>query len=230
MSKAKIKTEAFLASLPLFNELASAELEPIAAGTTVLEVPRGEIIFNRGDPCEGIHVVVYGQVKLAFVSAQGNEKVVEIAAPGHSFGEALMFMEKPYIVMAQALIDSLLLHVSRNVVFAEIERDPKFARKMLAGLSRRLHGLISDVEAYSLQSGTERVIGYLLRQDAQTVSESDPYVVTLPTSKGVVASRLNVTPEHFSRILHDLVDAGLIKVDGRDVTIFEAAKLRDHHG
>jgi CRP-like cAMP-binding protein len=230
MSKTKIKAEAFLASHPLFKELAPAELEPIAAGTTVLEVPRGEIIFNRGDPCEGFHVVVYGQVKLAFVSSEGNEKVIEIVAPGHSFGEALMFMEKPYIVMAQALIDSLLLHVSRNVVFAELERDPRFARKMLAGLSRRLHGLISDVEAYSLQSGTERVIGYLLREDAPTVSESDPYVVTLPTSKAVVASRLNVTPEHFSRILHDLANAGLIKVDGRDVTIFEAAKLRDHHG
>ena len=230
MSKANIKSEAFLARLPLFKELAPDELAPIAAGTTVLEVPKGETIFNRGDPCEGLHVVVYGQVKLAFVSAEGNEKVVEIVAPGHSFGEALMFMEKPYILMAQALTDSLLLRVSKNVVFAEIERDPKFARKMLAGLSRRLHGLISDVEAYSLQSGTERVIGYLLRQDAQTVSESDPYVVTLPTSKAVVASRLNVTPEHFSRILHDLVEANLIKVDGRDVTIFESAKLRDYHG
>ena len=45
-----------------------------------------------------------------------------------------------------------------------------------------------------------------------------------------LASRLNVTPEHFSRILHDLVDAGLIKVDGRDVTIFEAVKLREAIG
>ncbi len=70
-----------------------------------------------------------------------------------SFGEALMFMDKPYIVMAQTLADSLLLHVSKQAVFDELERDPAFARKMLAGLSRRLHGLIADVEAYSLQSG-----------------------------------------------------------------------------
>ena len=230
MAKAKIRTEAFLASVPLFKELAPAELAPIAAGTTVLEVPRGEIVFNRGDPCEGFHVVVYGQIKLAFVSVGGNEKVVEIVPSGHSFGEALMFMEKPYIVMAQALVDSLLLHVARTVVFAELERDPRFARKMLAGLSLRLHGLISDVEAYSLQSGTERLIGYLLRQDAPSGSDSDPYMVTLPTSKAVVASRLNVTPEHLSRILHELVEAGLIKVDGREVTIFDAAKLRDHRG
>jgi CRP-like cAMP-binding protein len=175
-------------------------------------------------------LVVYGQVKLAFVSPQGSEKVVEIIGPGFSFGEALMFMEKPYIVMAQTLADSLLLHVSKKVVFDEIERDPAFARKMLAGLSRRLHGLISDIESYSLQSGTQRVIGYLLRQDETLADASASYTVTLPTSKAIVASRLNLTPEHFSRIVHELAEAGLVAVDGREVRIVDVAKLRAYTG
>lgn len=230
MSRPHIKTQAFLASLPLFKELIAAELDPIAAGTTELHVPRGEIIFNRGDPCVGFHLVVYGQVKLAFLSSEGSEKVIEIIGPGGSFGEALMFMEKPHVVMAQALADTFLLHVSKAVVFDELDRNPQFARKMLAGLSRRMHGLISDVEAYSLQSGTQRVIGYLLRQDAHKSEAIEPYVVTLPTSKANVASRLNVTPEHFSRILHDLVETGLIAVDGREVKIVDVARLRDYTG
>ena len=230
MSRAPIKTRAFLASLPLFKELATEEIDRIAAGTAELHIPRGELIFNRGDPCVGFHLVVYGQVKLAFLSAQGSEKVVEIIGPGSSFGEALMFMDKPYIVMAQALADTMLLHVGKQVVVDEIERDPKFARKMLAGMSRRLHSLISDVESYSLQSGTQRVVGYLLRPDLQQGADSAPYVVTLPTSKAIVASRLNVTPEHFSRILHDLVAAGLIEVDGRDVKIVDVEGLREHRG
>lgn len=230
MSHPKIKTQAFLASLPLFREAASVELDRIAAGTTELHVPRGEMLFNKGDPCLGFHLVIYGQVKLAFVSPQGSEKVVEIVGPGYSFGEALMFMEKPYIVMAQTLADSLLLHVSRDAVFAELERNPKFARKMLAGLSRRLHGLIADVESYSLQSCTQRVIGYLLRQGEDQAAANSAYAVTLPTSKAVVASRLNLTPEHFSRILHDLADDGLISVDGREVKILDVAKLRGYSG
>jgi CRP-like cAMP-binding protein len=226
----KLRTQSFLAALPLFKELAAAELERLAAGTTEMRVPRGEVLFNKGDPCAGLHLVVYGQVKLAFVSPQGSEKVVEIIGPGFSFGEALMFMERPYIVMAQTLADSLLLHVSKKVVFDEIERDPAFARKMLAGLSRRLHGLISDIESYSLQSGTQRVIGYLLRQDETAGDASAPYTVTLPTSKAIVASRLNLTPEHFSRIVHDLAEAGLVAVDGREVKIVDVAKLRAYTG
>lgn len=116
MSKEKIKPQVFLASLPLFKELSPAELAPIAAGTTELHVLRGETVFSRGDPCEGFHLVVYGQVKLAFISPQGGEKVLEIVGPGYSFGEALMFMEKPYVLMAQALADTMLLHVAKQVV------------------------------------------------------------------------------------------------------------------
>ena len=230
MPPTKIKTSAFLANLPLFKELAAGKLDRITAGTTELHVPRGEILFNRGDPCTGFHLVIYGQVKLSFVTPQGSEKVVEIVGPGFSFGEALMFMEKPYVVMAQTLADSLLLHVSKQVVFDELEHGPGFAKKMLAGLSRRLHGLISDVESYSLQSGTQRVIGYLLRQDEDLASAAEPYKVTLPTSKAIVASRLNLTPEHFSRILHDLAEMGLIDVDGREVAIRDVPKLRNYTG
>ena len=230
VSRTPIKIQAFLASLPLFKEVAPEEIDRLAAGTTELHVPRGELIVNRGDPCVGFHLVIYGQVKLAFLSPQGSEKVIEIIGPGGSFGEALMFMDKAYVVMAQALADTMLLHVSKHVVVAEIERDPAFARKMLAGLSRRLHSLIADVESYSLQSGTQRVVGYLLRDDLEHTGDAQRYVVTLPTSKAVVASRLNVTPEHLSRILHELVIANLIEVNGREVTIVDVTGLRNHRG
>jgi CRP/FNR family transcriptional regulator, dissimilatory nitrate respiration regulator len=226
MSVGKTKVHDFLSRLALFNEIAADELDQIAASATEIQVPRGEVIFRRGDPCVGFHIVIYGQVKLAFISSDGNEKVVEIIGPGYSFGEALMFMEKPYIVTAQTLADSLLLHVSKKAIFDELERDMKFAHKMLAGLSRRLHGLICDVEAYSLSSGTQRVIGYLLKEDAP----ADGDRITLHVSKTVLASRLNLTPEHFSRILHDLADKQMISVSGRNVTILDIEKLRKHEG
>lgn len=226
MPNRKLNVREYLARLPLFNELLAEELEAIASATTERSLARGDLVFRRGDPCVGFHIVVYGQVKLAFISPGGQEKVVELVGPGHSFGEALMFMEKAYIVTATALADTLLLHVPASVVFAELERDTRFARKMLAGLSRRIHGLISDVEAYSLSSGTQRVIGYLLKEEPS----SDGARVHLAVSKNILASRLNLTPEHFSRILGDLVDQGLIAVDKRDITILDVERLRHYEG
>ncbi len=223
-----LSPRAFLANLPLFRELAPEQLDRMATQTRQVRAERGEILFHRGDPVSGFHAIVYGQVKLAFVSAGGDEKVVEILGPGQSFGEAVMFMRRPHVVTAQALADSLLLYVDREAVFDEIKHDPDFAARMIAGLSRRLHQLVGDLEAYSMRSGTERVIGYLLSTGAEGVPEQGACSVTLSTTKGVVASRLNLTQEHFSRILHDLTTAGLIKVQGRTVHIVDVERLRGH--
>jgi CRP-like cAMP-binding protein len=219
---AATSVQSLLGNLPMFSEMSREELDRIAAFTLPSRVAKGETVFHAGDPCTGFHIVVYGQVKLGFNSPQGSEKVVEIIGPGQSFGEALMFLERPYIVFAQALADTMLLHVAKHSVFSELARDPAFSRKMLSGLSRRLHGLVKDVEAYSLRSSAERVIGYLLRDEAA------PAEVQLSAGKSVVASRLNMTPEHFSRVLHELSAAGLIEVDGRTVRILDLEGLRGY--
>jgi CRP-like cAMP-binding protein len=214
----------FLKRIPLFQDVTPEELDHIADSTTETNILKGNMIFRRGDPCDGFHIVIYGQVKLSFTSPQGDEKVVEIISAGQSFGEALMFMEKPYIVNAQVLADSLLLHISKQAVFSGLDSNPKFARRMLSGLSRRIHGLVSDVEAYSLRSATQRVIGYLLKEDPA----GDGGHVILSVSKKLVASRLNLTPEHFSRILQELTLRRLIEVKGREIVILDIEKLRNY--
>lgn len=226
MPPPKIDLHQFLKRLPLFNDVMPEELNLIAAATTELHVLRGEMVFRQGDPCNGFYTVLYGQIKLSFLSAQGDEKVVEIVGPGQSFGEALMFMERPYIVNAQALADSLLLHISKEAVFNELERNPKFARRMLSGLSRRLHGLISDVKTYSLRSASQRVIGYLLKEEP----DEDGSRIMLAATKKMIASRLNLTPEHFSRVLHELAARGMIEVRGREVVILDIEGLRSYEG
>ena len=183
-------------------------------------------MFQRGDPCEGFYVIVYGQVKLAFISSTGDEKVVDLLGAGQSFGEAVMFTEKPHVVTAQTLADTLLLYIPKQIVFERIERDARFARRMIAGLSRRLHFLIGDIEGYSMRSGMQRVIGYLLRDEPQDADSDATLEISLPATKGVIASRLNLTQEHFSRILHDLSAAGLIVVSGRRISIPNVQRLR----
>ena len=224
-----VRTQAFLANQPMFSEMSAPELDRVAALTAPISLDKGQSLFQCGDPCTGFHVVVYGQVKLAFMSPQGVEKVVEIIRAGQSFGEALMFLDTPYIVFAQALTDAMVLHVAKQAVLDEICHDAGFARRMLSGLSRRLHGLVRDVEAYSLRSGQERVIGYLLA-DATDGANGNPGAgaaeVKLTPGKSVIASRLNMTPEHFSRILHELAGSGLIQVNGRAIRIPDLERLR----
>jgi CRP-like cAMP-binding protein len=219
----------FLGVLPLFSDIGPSELARMAEGCHLRRFDRGETVFRMGEPCDSFHVVVTGQVKLFVLSPSGQEKVIELVAPGHSFAEALMFLGKPCLVNAQALADSLLLTVHRHVVMDELQNDPRFALRMLAGLSRRLHGLVHDVQAYALQNGVQRVIGYLLRD--QEPREGDEVVtVSLPVSKATVASRLSLTPEYFSRVLRELEEARLIEVDKRDIRILDVKRLAAYPG
>ena len=220
-----------LAALPLFSALGADDIAHIAAGTRERRLEKGAVLFHRGDAPKGFFMLVEGQVKLAVSSPQGNEKIVEVIGPGQSFGEAVLFLERPYPVLAQALADSVLLHVSRAALFELLEQDPHFARRVLAGMAIRLHGMVRDVEAYSLRSSAQRVIGYLLQlADAAGPADGAPLRVSLPTSKQVLASRLNLTPETLSRILGELAAQGLLTVHGRDIVLHDPAALARHEG
>ncbi|MBL8326137.1 MAG: Crp/Fnr family transcriptional regulator [Rubrivivax sp.] len=221
----------FLSVLPLFSDLSSAEIARVSEGCQLRRYERGEMVFRMGEPCDAFQVVVTGQVKLYVISPAGAEKVIELIGPGGSFAEALMFLGKPCMVNAQALADSLLLKVQRHAVMDELQRDWRFSLRMLAGLSRRLHGLVHDVQAYALQSGVQRVIGYLLRdQHSEESGSADTLTVSLPVSKATVASRLSLTPEYFSRVLRELEDAHLIEVDKRDIRIPDVKRLAAYPG
>jgi CRP-like cAMP-binding protein len=228
MPSTPITIQTFLANIPLFRELAAEEIDRISEQTKSLHLDRSTVLFQRGELSEGFYVVIYGQVKLSFISKAGDEKVVDLLGPGQSFGEAVMFMEKKHVVTAQTLADSMLLYVSKGAVFDELERDPRFARRMIAGLSQRVHYLMEDLEGYSMHSGIQRVIGFLLRDEVEDPEQASGLEVTLPAAKGVIASRLNLTQEHFSRILHELVAKGLIEVRGRTIVIRELQKLRTY--
>ena len=221
MSTEKIDIPGLLSRMPLFGALSPEDLAHMAAATREKRLQKGERLFQRGDLPKGFFLVVWGQVKLAFTSAQGNEKVVEILGPLQSFGEAVMFLDQPYPVLGEALSDTLLLHIGSAAVFGQIEQDPRFARKLLAGMSIRLHTMVRDVESYALRSSTQRVIGYLLQlaETAPCSPAQGKTEIELPTSKQVIASRLSLTPETLSRIFHELSDVGLISVHGKHIVI-----------
>jgi len=225
-----IDIPALLTRLPLFQQMNAGQIDQIASQVREKRLAKGEMLFQKGDLPNGMFVVVFGQIKLAFPSANGNEKVVDILGPKQVFGEAVMFMERPYPVFAEAIADTLLLHVAKDVLFDLIASDPTFARQMLAGMSMRLHSLIQDVESYSLRSSAQRVIGYLLQLSPNEGQGDDDIAVevTLPTSKQIIASRLNLTPETLSRIFHDLTAAKLIEVVGKQVRIHSLKHLREY--
>lgn len=211
--------------LPLFNGFDRQELELMGLEVGQLNLPRGTTLYRRGDACSGILVVVSGHVKVTAGTMDGAEKVVELAGPGQALGETAVFLDRPHKTSAATVSDSRLLHIAKDKLIAAVQHHPRFAQRIIAGLSQRLDRVLSDLESLALHSGTERVAGYLLSR-LDGAPERSRAAVVLPATKGVIASRLNLTQEHFSRILRELAAIDVIEVDGRQITIPDVDQLR----
>jgi CRP-like cAMP-binding protein len=219
-----IRPEAFLARLPLFRDLPSDVIGRLAAATARRELRRGEHLFREGEPSTGVHAVVYGRVELSHRGPDGRDRVVDIVGAGRSFGEPVMFLEKPYIVAAKALADSLILTVSKDAVFAELARSERFAARMIGALAQRAEALVRELQHNAIGTGAHRFVGWLLRQPMRAAESGA--IVVLSEPKRVLAARLKLSAEHFSRVLRELVAGNLIAVRGREIVVPDVAQLR----
>ena len=225
MDTAALPLHSMLPKLSLFDGMGGAALERLVSGAIYVNAPARTVIFKCGDASRGVYIVISDQIKLALQNAQNAEQIVELVDPRNVFGEIAVFLNGPHVVMAESLADTQLVLIAKANVLAELERTPEFMRGMVAILSRRLQHLLGALEDCTLRSGTERVIGYLLNR-LPTGAVNGHAMLTLPAKKGIIASQLNLTHEHFSRLLHELVTEALIEVEGRRVRILDVDRLR----
>lgn len=214
-----------LRALPLFRQVSQAEIDQLAGLVRLVHAQRKQLLYAKGEPCEGFYAVVYGKVKLALVSSRGLEKPLEIVGPGGTLGDVTMFLERAFYLSATALEDSLLIFVPRQAVLAMIERDAGFALRMLASLSTRMRHVVDDIESFALQPPAARLVTYLMRMLPE--GSCAPVKIELDIRKNLVAAQLNLAPETLSRHFRDLSDRGLITLDGRTVVVHDIDKLGD---
>jgi CRP-like cAMP-binding protein len=224
MNSAAPRLQNLLRGLPLFEGMDPTALERMAAGANQENAPAKTVVFESGDPSRGLFVVISGQIKLALQGARGVERVVELVVSGGVFGE-IAVLNGRHLLAAETLTDTQLVHLPKALVLAEMERTPEFTRGIISIVIRRFEHLLGALEDCMLHSGTERVIRYLLNR-LPPGAVNGRAVLTLPVKKGVIASQLNLTHEHFSRLLRGLVTEALIEVDGRRVRVLDVDRLR----
>ncbi len=211
--------------VPLFEALDDSQIEKILATTLKISLPAKTILFERGAQAEYFYMLYSGQIKLFCLSSNGNEKVMEILQSKQTFAEAVMFMpEHIYPVSAEAIDDSEVLRFDMSIYYGILEESHASCFRLLGVMSRRLHSKISDINNLTLHNATYRLIVYLLAQlpdDVTTLSD-----IHLSTPKNIIASRLSIKPETFSRILLQLSKQGLLKTHSNDITLLDVDGLR----
>jgi len=225
MHKPRSRLPDYLPNLAIFRTLGADQLARISGYALEIEAPQGTTIFSRGDPCDGLHIVVFGLVKLSLGTEHGDERVLDLVGSGHSLSPGPLFRDATRRLTAETLHDTKLVFIPKASLMSELEQSPDFARCIIIELSQRVEQLVHDLENCTLRSGRERVIWLLLSLLPASHGRASASI-TLPAKKGILASRMNLTHEHFSRILHDLAETDLIAMTGRQIEIPDIARLQ----
>lgn len=208
---------------PLLSGLSDAQLQRILAHAVLQGLDEGQWLFSQGDPAKRFYLVQKGQIRLFRLSPEGAEKVIEIVSPGQTFGEALMFLNAPrYPVCAAALGPAEVIAIDARDFAAMLRESVDTCFVVMGGLSQRLRGLIGEIDNLTLHTAKCRVARYLLAHCAE-----DRRAFELDVRKGVLASRLSVKPETFSRVVKQLTQDGVVQVHGAHITILDRGALTD---
>lgn len=209
-----------LANTSLFKMLDEQQLDAIAAGTRSAQARNNTAIVNHGEAANGAFWIVYGQVKIILHTRQGTEKILEILGHNTCFGLGEMLLERPHIALVKTTTDSMLLHVERDAIMRVAAQNFDFSRELMTCVGRQFYSLVRDIEGYS-QTARQRLAEYLLRQSRREISDD----IELVAKKSLIASRLSLTPETLSRLLHDLATEGLIAMSGRRIKILDYERM-----
>ena len=211
-----------LRSQPLFRGLDGRALADLLSDARVRTYPRASLLFLQGEPADRFFVIFAGWVKLFRQSEAGEESVIAVFTAGESFAEAAIFDQATYPVSAVVVEEARMLVVPGASFIRRLSDNGAYALNMMASMSRHLRQLVQQVEQLSVRSSTERVAGFLARLCGEAEAGAR---VQLPLEKALIAGRLGMQPETFSRALARLRDQGVTS-SGGEIVIRDVGSLR----
>lgn len=218
-----------IAATPLFRGLSSEMSETLVGRAMPRVYEKGAVLFHQGEPALAFFIILDGWVKLYRTTADGLEVVLHVFKRGEAFAEAAMFLGGRYPASAETVAPSRLLKIDGEAFRARIRERPELAMSMLASASYQLKMLVEQIEQIKVRSAPQRIADFLIRI---APSREGAAVVELPFEKSLLANRLGMKPESFSRALSRLrsygvtVDREVVRIDdvGRLLSLVEYAE------
>lgn len=226
-----------LAATPLFNGLNHDLFHDFCGKTSIRLVWKGEILANEGDLCNGIGMIIDGQLAMQKYTSSGDFATLELLGAGEIFGEYLIFgHKKTYPVTIEAVTNSKVIMISREMLMTLLNQSPAIMQSFLTILSDRIQAETRRITLLSQKSLRQKIANYLLellRDQLEKEGETPKIIrktvstqaVELPVSKEVVSRLLAMPRPSFSRELISMERDGLIRVSGRVIWLMDLDRL-----
>lgn len=209
-----------LGKTALLAGLSQSELHLLAARTVRKLFSAEELLFSEGEPCNGVHIIARGKVRIFKTSASGREQVLAVNLPGESIAELPVFDGGPYPASAVALEETEIAFISRRDFHTYCMEHPEVSLKVLSVVGARLRRLVGIIEELSFTTVRQRLVSMLVRLADTEGHETERGIeFTLPATHQELAHQLGTVRELVSRNLMRLQAEGLLDVDARQIVV-----------
>ncbi len=219
---------AALGGMPLFRDLDAADLATLAATVRTRRYARGEVIFHRGDPGDALHIVLTGRVKISSPSDTGVEAILTTLRPGEWFGALALLDGAPRSASATAVGATETLILPRDRFRQLVDDEPSIRDHVLTALAEEMRRLTRHVEELHFLDIAGRIAARLVRLAEEQGIDRDDGEVRLdgPITQGEIAAMVGSTRQSVNKLLGQLVDDGLIRIERDAIVIQDLAALR----
>lgn len=219
------ESRSLLRKLSIFSRVSDDALEAVARRTVVRSLPRDRQLFRRGDPCQGLYVVVDGAVRVYRANSDGREQTIHLLGPGQPIAEVPLFDGGPYPASARAAEDSRVLYLPLDDFQWLYQHHPEIADSIIRELGRRLRRMVQLVEKISLRDVPSRVAMTLLEYTERHAADGEEIEFDLPRTQEELAAELATTRESVARALASLRRSGVISQKGPKVRVLDVRQL-----
>jgi CRP-like cAMP-binding protein len=215
-----------LGAIPFFQNFSSDAIKAIVMQSHQISASKGQVIIMNDQPADRFYIAQTGWIKLYRETIDGAQSMIDILTSHQVFGETAIFQNDIYPYTAEAAEDSKVISLPLSILKSEIETNSKLAMDMMASMARYRKQQDQEIENRTLKNAPQRIGCFLLRLIDQ--SKKGEITIQLPYDKTLVASRLGMQPETFSRALNKLKDEIDMDVKGRDIYIHDIQDLIDY--
>lgn len=216
----------FLKAFPLFANCTEGFFAALSQQCQMRPYQKGKVLFIQEDEAAFFYILQSGWVKLYRETLDGEQAIVDILTTGHIFGETSIFENGFYPYSAEIVEDANILVLPIAALKKEIEKNNAMALDMLSSMARYRREQEREIEHITLQNASQRIGCFLLRLRCHEKDGS--LQIHLPYDKMLLASRLGMKPETFSRGLSKLKKQIGLKVKGATIEVPNLQELSDY--
>ena len=212
-----------LRKMPLFSDMDTPNILDLMSHCQYNLTNKGNYLYTSGDSVKYLHVICRGVVQTLHITPLGHEITGGLVSAGNCVNadDIAAFRCKHYL-SARAVEDVQTLRIPITWIREIISRD-RFISRLITELSDQLHRSHKEVQQHLSVSAVQLVACHL--QELCVQHNLDPSGFMLPYPKALIASRLHMEQETFSRALKGLRSVGVV-INGMHVSFTDLDHLK----